>query len=632
MATQPTKSTRPVKWKNAFKEVTDEDVLRLMEIFQYSYTKSLNSLGRLQEFQNMFDNVIDDSLWPSKTKMPMPILFSTVYKKLPEALDYLFPRSMKVVKLNPRGYVPDMEAINRAEWALQDMVTNKMKIQSKSLPILQDCFKLSVGFGIVEPILVTPPAVFRTMVFRGDKQIVGARTIGKGAPQKSLRLRWISPGQIIVTPDGNDFNGDQRVSCGFYFDLYREDEFMSMFKNAPKDGENNSLMIGDPEEIVAQAKALAFDGRADIVDMVASLGGIDIKETNTQAYNDHIPAQIPVLKCYEPHCHTWIANGTTKIFYQEDDTQTLRTPLIRCSAWPDGGRFYPMSDTEAAQKIALGKNVWMGLLMDLLTKLTNPELVYDKTATNGKIPERGPDGMIGVAGKVGEVAAYLQPPNVPQIVGGIGEYLQQAYSDTVGQNRSIENSAPGLMRGGLYAFESLLQTISGRSRLAGAVLETNFLLPTIEQVLIYMQMNMPPEGMSFNMRKWSPETGKEYIDQMSVTEEDLVNAFDLELDLSEKSRKSASDINMRLSKFAAFKDDKYTNQVELRNITWGDDTEAHRLFVPTEKGNDLQKQEVAMQMRERAAAVAPQETAMPQIPAGMEQASAGMMAATGQGG
>jgi predicted PilT family ATPase len=52
------------------------------------------------------------------------------------------------------------------------------------------------------------------------------RVIKSGIPVRALRFRYVTPGQIVVTQDGANFNGQNSASHRFFVDIYKEDEFI----------------------------------------------------------------------------------------------------------------------------------------------------------------------------------------------------------------------------------------------------------------------------------------------------------------------------------------------------------------------------------------------------------------------
>jgi len=590
----------PNKIKAALKKVKDKRVLDFMERFEFAYNKMLPDLQRIEAFHNLYNNTINEAAWPTHSKMPIPLMFTSVERAIGPAMEYLFPKGSRMVRLTPLERGVPMDSIEKTEWALQHTVRSKMKLPFYAVPTVKNCFRSSVGYGIIEPIVVTPPTALINRAFADDREIARTRIMSVGSPRRSVRYRDLTQGQVIVTPDGSDFNGPKRVSIAFFLDSYHEDDFRAMYSDNPTDGEK-PLLEGKVDAIIDEARMMGFTSTVPIVNVVANLGGKDIRMINDQ--KGRVNVEVPVLKCYTGNRHLWIANGTQVIFDQQDEFQTLRCPLIKCSAWPDGDQWVPMSTPEAMSKIAVGLNIWVGALYDLMSYALNPLLLWDKTKTGNKPPERGPNSTIGVAGDTRNAVEYVEHPQIPPAVFNVGELLQRFLGNAAGQENFLTNVQPGLMRGGAYSFESLLQSATGRERLAGSVLETGFMEPAMLQTLIYMQLNITEEGDIFRMREWSPETGREYISEMNVTMEDMVNAYELELTLQEKHRNSAIDQQTRLAEFNALNGDRYTDQYQLRAELIQDEDKSRRLFLPRERAQEIQEQErlleVAAQLRGR---------------------------------
>lgn len=593
----PPAGTNP--FKGALKKIGDHDVQALMETFEYAYNQSIPEFERLEDLQRMYDNVVNEPTWPTNSKIPIPLLFTMVEKALPNVLDYLFPIT-KFIRLNPLDNNVDMDSIRKVEWALQHTIKNRMKLQMHTRSTIKDCFKLGVGYGVIEPIMVTPPQAFENMIFQGENEITRARTLGLGQPKRSIRYKYITPGQVVVTPDGNAFNGVNRVDTAFFIDTYSENEFKDLYATQPTDGER-LVLKGDPEQIIEQARSLNFYSTVPVVNLIAALGGIDLSLSNR--YQRYTPIRVPVLKVYQSHRHIWIANGLQIIFDESDKYQTLRTPLVRASAWPDGLRWYPMSTAEASQKMALGVNVWLNAMFDLMTHYLKPEMLYDKNKLP-RGPERGPNADIGVAGDIRNAAAYIAPPPMPQGIFNVGDILQQWYGASVGQEQFLSQPQPGLMRGGAFSFESLLQSSTARERLTATILETDFLDDAIAQTLIYMQLNIGPEGDIFRLRNFDKQSGEEYIEEMKVTEEDLINAFELDINLKAKHRNSTIDQTQRLAEYNAFKGDEFIDQYELRVRSIADEDEARRLILPRELVRSRQEQNRRAELMERSVGIA----------------------------
>uniref|UniRef100_A0A6M3L7V5 Portal protein n=1 Tax=viral metagenome TaxID=1070528 RepID=A0A6M3L7V5_9ZZZZ len=600
----------------------DAKVLEYQDIFAWAFDAALTHLGKMKEMQNAYDQNIDSKKWPTVSEIPIPMMFVMVERALGEAVEYLFPTS-DFLRLNPIYPGVKMESVRRSEWALQHMIRKIMALQQNSYATIKDCFRLGVGYGIIEPIMRSYPQAYEKIGMVGEEEVARTRTLGVSVPKRSLRYRYLAPGQVVPTPDGTDFNGDNRVSAAFFIDSYSAGDFEDLYKRDVVDGEQVKLK-GDPKKIIEEAKTLGFFTRTSIVDVVAKLAGYDLTKTNDA--NQHIRPRVPVMKVYEKHKHTWIANGTTIILEEEEDAQTLRCPLLKCSAWPDGLRWYPMSTPEATYKLAMGANVFVNAMFDLITEYMKPAMLYDKTKFGSKAPERGPNSMIGVSGSIDQAMGHLRGPEIPVQLFTVGDMCERLFSDGVGQRRMLEQGQAGLMRGGAFAFEDYLRSSSGRSRLAGAILETGWLESACYQTLILMQSIIGPDGETFVVRKMG-DNKEAYIDEMSVTENDLVNAYTLELDLAEKFKSNSVSFAQRAQDFQIGNASPYTDKYQVYVEYYGNEAKARRLLKSQEEIERIEAQQRALQMAQETAA----RTAGPQ-PGMAEQGLMGAGAAALAGG
>jgi hypothetical protein len=284
-----------------------------------------------------------------------------------------------------------------------------------------------------------------------------------------------------------------------------------------------------------------------------------------------------------------------------------------------------MSATEAAQQMAIGVNIWVNAMFDLLTHIVKPTLVYDKGATGNKPPERGPNSVVGVtSADVTRAAAYLPTPPMPQGLFSVGDMLQQMYGSAIGQESFATQPTAGLVRGGANAFESMLQTTTGREQLAGVVLETGFLSSAINQILLYMQTMIGENPETYRMRNWDKSTTRETIEELTVTEDDLVHVYDVALDLKVKHRNSAANASMRYNEFSMLKGDPYVDQYELRRRLIEDEDDFQRLVVSRDRAQEIEQEDRAAEIRAREMAIAKAQSAQQpaQTPEGQALAGA----------
>lgn len=594
------------------KKERDKVVEEYMDIFKQAYAESADDRRRMVEMQRMFDNVIDEGTWPTTAKLSMPMMFSFVMKNIPHTWQAMFPNG-QWAKLMPAEEEIDIEQLTTAEYALHHMLKRRMKLNYRAYPTILDSYKFGVGFGIIEQCMVTPMKSFLNKVYGADRRVVAkARAIGAGEPKRSARYRHIVPGQIVVTKDGVGFNGDDRVSVAFFVDQYSESGFRDLIKADP------DMFKGvNVDAIIKEARQCAFDARTPIVNTVAELGGIKLSNKSNQK---PFPVRIPVLKVYANKRHMWIANGTTRIFDVQSDYD-LRCPLQKAASGQDGHRFYPMTISEACQKPWFGYNIYVSGLYDILNYALSPVLAYDKTKAGMSVPERGPSGMIGTYGPVRDSIGYLTPPQVGSDVFSVGDRMLNMIDDVTNKGASMQ---AGMVRGGGFALADLMKSTYGQQVMGDTFMSLGFLLPCVDHTLAVMQEIITDGEDKFALREYDPQTEKEYIKSMVITENDLIHSYEVELNLRAIEGSSSLDISKRQAEFDRLSKSDFADQYEVLSDYIGDSDRAKRLLFTRKKVRETQEQN-------RMAALASQSGVPGQGPAGSVGTSPGQEALAGAG-
>ena len=566
------------------------DVQKYMVIFSWSFKKSSNDYSRIVSLQQSYDNKSLDSAWPTVSKLPIASFFEATQKAVPIALDGIFSPANRI---RLHGIEPGVtiEQIKNSELALYDLVTYRMRAHRSSIPIVNDVFKCGVGFGIVEPVYISPPSSFQ-LSSKGSS----TRVMEIGEARQSLRLRYVVPSQVCVTPDGSNFNGDNPVSVSFLFDSYNEDQMRDMYNDSVLDGEKPE-MIGNVEDIIAEARSTGFTSETSIETLVNQMGGISPRSKLPDS--ELVPCRVPVLKVYDNYKrrHLWIANGTTIVYDKSDEFQTMRCPL-------DGMRFYPMSTPEAFQKIGWTKNIIVNLFLDILTKQLKRPIVYNSDFFD-KEPSFGPDDRIKTSAPDARLgAAYMEGPRVDETALTFYEYVNQIGNSLNGQRDFMEKN---FTRGGSQAFNELLSTTEGMARLQWTILEMTFVESVINQALIYLQSNVDRQGVVVRQRRTNKATKKEEIIETTVTESDLVHAYELSLDLGDKRRSGSVDKQMSLNIYdRKIVSDYFNHKAVAEDMLCDGPEEAERQMKSEEEIGRIQEENRQVKLRaEEAAAQGP---------------------------
>jgi len=558
----------------------------LFETFKWSVEQQQDDFDRLISLQKTYDNKFDKNVWPTISKIPIAWAWSTVEEAVGPAMDYLFPPQPFINLLSLKDI--DTELLHKLKWALHIMMVHRMRLKQDMQRSVKDCFKVSVGYGIVEPITVTPPAAFDVVV--GEN---ATRQMEPGRPMRSLRYRYISPGKIVPYPSGVDFNGTDATPLGFFLDLYPEDQFKKMFGDRPTDGENVPPLKGDSKAIIAEARSQGFNSQTGIDAFVDAMGGRPAYIRTGQAQDEKVSIMVPVLKCYADKRHTWLFCGSQRhvLFDKEGAYDTMRKPLIKLDAWQDADRWYAMSQPEAGERTSWAKNVWFNLLYDLGTWSAKRPLVYDSDKLD-RAPDFGPDGEVGIPGDVRATARFMDPQGVDTGIMSVGAEIDKIHSRITGQRDFTEKN---FTRGGTLAFQDLLNSSSGRDRIRHALLQLGGLESVARQILVYMQTLGAGMDFRFQRPAYSQIDGEEYIETFEITEDDVKHALEVTLDLDSKHRRGALDLQNRIALYdRKIKSDAFDNWEVSRDLCI-DEQEAERQVLPRDVVRQKQEAREAAQ-------------------------------------
>jgi len=558
------------------KKTTDPEATRLYDAFQYSVLEQDADITRLTNMRNVLDASADTSAWPTVSKIPLALAWSTTEAAVGPALDYMFPPS-KFLQLISNDDV-DKDTRDKVEWALYVQLVYNMKMKFECARSIRDSLSVSVGYGIVEPITVTPPASFE--VTAGANR---TRQMGDGRPVRALRYRYISPGKVMPYPSGTDFNGNNPTPIAFLLDIYDEKGFKDLYSSDPKDG-GDILLKGNPDEIIKEARKQKFGTNTTFADFCDDMGG------RNQASNDKnrkrgTQTSIPILKCYEDGKHTWLFCGGNRgtnpqIIFEDESYAARRKPLIKWDPWLDSDRWFPMSQPEADMNLNMAKNIWFNAIFDLMTQNLKRPLVFNSEETDGKAASKllTPRGVVGIPGDVRENAAFLKPPSIDTATMQFGDIIDAEHRRTTGeQDFNRFNST----RGGSMAFQDLVQSSTGRDRLRHAIFQMGGLESVANQTLIYMQTL--GAGLDLRFSRPAYRDGEDYIEQFEVTEDDLRHAYGISLDLDSKAKFGAMESQMNLQIYQAKQGNRYVDQYEAAAAhLFTDEVSKNRQLLPRE--------------------------------------------------
>jgi len=567
-------------------DMTAED---FVEIMKWSFDQQRSDYESLVDMQKSYDNKINSAMWPTESEIPIATAFTMVQNTMADVYPGMFP-NMNFIRLIPNERGIGSDVLERAEFAVDVTVKRTVKLQQASLFSLISTLKQGVGYGIIEPHIITPEA--SRQIIAGNKS---TRQMSIGMPKTSIRYRDINTCAIVPYPSGVDFNGPKATEMSFYLDDMPEDEFRELFKTQPAYGEDKAL-VGDPEEIIKQAKTDGVVNLSGIVDLIEQTAGRR-RMYGSQMVNDRIPVRIPILKCYMPRRHVYVVPlAKPVIIYDEKEKyQTLRVPLIKWDAWPDSDKWFGMSAPKADLVRGTAYNVWFNFFFDAMTWMANRNLIYSDDAFNKKRPNMAPNEAYGVKGDdVGKAARWLEPPRIDPAALQFGGEIRQIGDTITGQSDMTQKN---FTRGGAMAFQDLLSSAKGRSRMMMSILEMNGLQNSIEQIMVYMKLNA--EGDEYYRRPaWDRKAGRQTTEEMRVSSDDINHSFDLMLDLEAKRRYGAIESNDKFGLFDRVIKEPDANRAEAWRILFPDDTLYNRMMKSEEEIERAQLENRVMELRQ----------------------------------
>jgi len=562
-------------------------------VFQESYYHVLPSLERMEKMQQAYECVLPSN-WSTYSQIYLPYIRTAVEQALPNVMNYLFPTS-GLVSLIPTSPMP-YEQVQQVRDYIEDLVTKKIGLKQQGLLTLKDAMKFNVGYGIVQTEIITPMVSVANTIFGGEEP-VNVRRMDLGSPKETVSYKYINWRHIIPTPDGDT---PETATGTFHLDPMREDAFRAMF--AMDKISDNPQLKGSAETIIQNIRDEKCSyGSFPIWWIMHQFTESNNTISNNRAMNEinrmtlgaSSPVVVPIMKCYFKNEHIWMVPDGTIIRHDKDKIQTLKNPIIKATPVPDGGNWFPLGDVESGRDAADGANVFKNALLDLLTNTLHPTTIVNRLAVTDSDVGMKPHSIIESFGKVGDAVSYVNPPQLPNGIQGIGQDFEYQFAQANGQPQNLQGQGTaGVMRGGGGAFESLLQTTMARSKLAGAVLEMDWLQRIIENVLIMVQVL----GLE-DSYVTSDDLSKSFIEK-TITANELRNTFAVSVNLDDKFRQTPSDKAMDMALYReVVKDDPSFDWSASREWIIGDQELARKLRATPEVRDAQMKQ-----LQERAAA------------------------------
>jgi len=569
-------------------DVLDEETLisNIQDDYEYSFSQAKKYLDIAVSMKLEHDNAVDPRKIPTRSKISIPHKFAQVEEFLSKYHELLWPPS-NPVRAIPTGANATIEGATKVANGLYHMVKDRMGCPEESLPIERDCAKVGFGYGVIEPFKFQRLEPFKLNVAEGGKSVGSSTEMDVGDPISSLRLRYISPGQIIPYPDGCSTNGHSRASTTFFWDFETERNFRNMCSEESLEGldfDTANLTDAVIDDVCKKAKQGDINFVGGTFSYIAKLGGLDYE--SIIAADDQAQATIPILKVYREGEHIWLANGETLIYRQAAKAQTYRCPILKMCAVRDAMHWYPYTVSEALMDVNWSRNVWLNMITDIMTWSAKRPLIYSTSAFEDA-PEYGPDSMIPTsAPNARDGAAFLAPPSLANGDLQLGQILDER-ADSISGNKDFTQK--NFSRGGQNAFNDLLNASNGRDRNAGVVIEGGFMRDLYTQVLIYMQID--GSGYTGNTIEFDEKEGKEKLVNINVTGSDMQQSFDISVSLDAKRLATEFSVGERIQMAAAYRNNPMADPYEVARFEFGNDELTHRIIKSKDKADAIQKED-----------------------------------------
>jgi hypothetical protein len=563
-----------------------ETAKEYLDTLRWCMGEQKEELGRLIELQNSYDNRINPDVWPTDSQIPTAQHFVAVEEALGPAMDMCFPES-NGLQLIPEDVEVAGEQVQASEWALWTMINYKMQLRTTALRSLKDCFKCGVGYGIVEPFTFTPDT--EAIVHTGGKK---TRIMVQGKPQTSIRYRYISPTRIVPYPEGTDFDGPDAAPMVFFYDPHPMHEIEALYEgNGPIEKEE---MLSSLARVKELSSTFLQSGVTDFVSYWQKFSG---RRAVTRGIGqpETAPVKVPIIKVYEqPGTVTWIVpsgNGEGEIILrrESDGVNKLRSGLVKWSAWPDGDRWFPMSQPEADRVRSLAYDQWLNFFFDMMSRTKDARLVVNKSALDPeqrRLDDTGP--IFTQGGPARDAAAYLESPRIDPSLPQVGDVLDRLGAKIRGTQDFMQKN---YTRGGTGAFNDLLNQMQARQRLSALILETGALTQVYEHVLGYMQQLVPETGYTLTRPVYDQDQRRTLLERKTITSEDLRHGYAVVLDTGERRMLGGMADQERLNIWTTLIDREDVVKSEVNRIFPLPDTILRRVFKKPEQLDEMQAQD-----------------------------------------
>lgn len=566
-------------------EADKQIVNRVQELFRFAFGKVQTPWKAAQRWSDAYENIIDYNDWHTLSEMLIPLAKTAVDQAMPFMMDYMFPKNA-FLSLRPSTEALPFEQVDIMREYVEDLIRYRLKLKKTGYLTIKDSVKLGVGYGIVEPKNIRPERLLARYAELNGEIVASDQFVGLGNPEVVESYRYVPFFSVVPMPDGAD---PDECSGVFFLDFKYADEIEQMFAAEQALPEDRRTLRGDPSAIIQDTVDQEINGSlVPAFDIMSNMAGMENKFHNTIDSVNVIQGDdphrndvviVPILKAYFRGEHIWLANGNTVIMHQTEKDVSLKNPLVMAQSSPDAGRWFTTGVIGASEDPDRSVNTFYNALMDILTEHLHPKRIVDKRAlVDGVMPPHAPGEDLFVYGNPKDAVSYATPPPLNQGILQIGSELQQFAATAKGQPLALQGqAAPGLLRSGAGAFESLLSGSFGRQKLMAAMIQCGWLESLVNRLISLSQVVITNQGRRFISEHEGKDGNPIYMER-KITPDMVRHTYDVRLDLDEKFKSGLADESIKLQKYQVIANDPYFDPYESRLWFMGNTDETKRLL------------------------------------------------------
>jgi len=509
---------------------------------QHDYNGNGSAFARAQRSAMAYERVFDMNLWQPQSEIYFPHAKIAVDLMLFTAMDYIFGDEDFFSLIPSDDSIDYGSAANVADAVKYEMNTN-MNCFMKSLPAIKDAIKLGVGYSVVDVIWENPWKWTAMEQINEDEKVdfkmLKQSDLNKLKPK--LRQKYVPFARILPSPGGSP--DVQERNWIIHTDFVSEMEFRNMF------AASDSPFTGDVDKIIAETKKNHYEGGASQLMSLYSnwsrssstFESVNLAQSVQNTTEHELPAFIPIMKYYGQNMQTWLANGETPILYFENEVQSIRKPIIKATIDVDGEDWFTDGLISANEDMFMASNIMSNTIIDWVSMLSKPAFLVDKNQVHGDL-KLEPWAETPVYGPVRDVVKPIDYPPISPEVMQMNENIRQISNLGTGHSDALQGQGGvGIVRGGVGALESLLQTAGQRDKFASAILDMGYVKDLIEQCLMVMQYSVSyGQDYQFQKRK-TTDKGASYYENLTISSDILRNNFRVSVDMKERMKDTVVD-------------------------------------------------------------------------------------------